>query len=139
MRLKLTTYIWVFLTWFIMKIFGIFLLNFLWLRNTIITVKFDTIPIEAMVIWITSMLNALESSSAILLDIDVVLFSSIATVLLCKISVKFVTLSIVARSICTVCTRMIRCATLLRVAYKCATPSFRTGNARQVLYCTLLK
>ena len=41
----------VFLTWLIIKMFGIFLLNFLWLRNTTMTVKLDTIPTEAMVLW----------------------------------------------------------------------------------------
>ena len=48
------------LTWFIIKIFGIFRLNFLWLRNTRMTVKFATIPTEAMVLWMIRILTWIE-------------------------------------------------------------------------------
>ena len=58
------------LTWLIIKIFGIFLLNFLWFRNTTMTVKFATIPTEAVVLWIIRIVSALEFSLLEFLDVE---------------------------------------------------------------------
>ena len=51
-------------TWLMMKMFGIFRLNFLWLRNTTITFKFATIPMEAVAVWIIRTLILMESLDA---------------------------------------------------------------------------
>ena len=50
-------------TWFMMKIFGIFCLSFLWLRNTTTTVALAIIPTQAIVLWIIVLTGKIESSS----------------------------------------------------------------------------
>ena len=94
-KLNFFTYMDIVLTWLIIKILGIFLLNFSWLRNTRMTVKFDTIPTEAIVLWITRMLSVLESSSGILFILLAVLFSSLVNVLFTTVPDKLVIISIV--------------------------------------------
>ena len=64
------------LTWLIMNIIGIFLLNFLWLRNTTMTVKFAMIPTEAVVLWMARMCFALELPALELFELWVALLTS---------------------------------------------------------------
>ena len=66
------------LTWLIIKILGIFLLNFLWLRNTTMTVKFATIPTEATVLWMIRIDSSLALSLLELFDVK----DTVANVLL---------------------------------------------------------
>ena len=43
-----------------MKMFGIFRLNLLWLRNTTITFVFATIPTEAVTVWMIRIIILIE-------------------------------------------------------------------------------
>ena len=79
-----------------MKIFGIFLLNFLWLRNTTMTVKFATIPTEAVVLWMIRIFSALEFSLLEFPDVEFKLLSS--TSLFSNILIECVIASIIKYS-----------------------------------------
>ena len=52
------------ITWLIMKIFGIFLLSFLWFAKTTMTVKFAMIPTHAMTLWIMTIKCGVTSAFA---------------------------------------------------------------------------
>ena len=84
------------LTWLMMKILGIFLLNLLWLRNTTMTVKFVMIPTEATELWMIRILSSLALSLLELFAVkDIVAEDTTVGVLLSGNSFEFVAKSII--------------------------------------------
>ena len=65
------------LTWFIIKIFGIFFLSFSLLRNTMMTVKLVTIPIDDIVPWVMKVVCSMGSLILVSFGVRSYIFSPV--------------------------------------------------------------
>ena len=64
------------LTWFIINLFGIFFLRILWFKNETITVKFEIIPMEGIVLWISIIVKDIPPISSSVDDVVLVVILS---------------------------------------------------------------